>query len=158
MHDVEREAVAEGLAQIDRGSGLIARLIAAVVGFPRAGHDVPLRVRFVADGRGELWERTFAGRRFASYQFPAERSLEPIVFERFGPITIALRLNLDGSHLDIVPQRWSLLGVPLPQSLMPVGETFETVDEQGRFNFHVEIGHPSFGRIVRYRGYLVPRP
>jgi len=27
----------------------------------------------------------------------------------------------------------------------------------GRFNFHVEIGLPLIGRIVRYRGWLMPR-
>jgi hypothetical protein len=161
MHDIDGEGHAEGLAEIDRGDGAFAQLIAAIVGFPRAGQGVPVQVRFKADANGELWQRTFAGKRFGSYQFASHplTSVEPrdaIVFERFGPITIALRLVLQNGRLDVIPVRWSLLGIPLPKALMPVGETYEWADSQNRFNFHVEIGHPWFGRVVRYRGFLVP--
>lgn len=164
MHDVDGEGRAEGLADIDRGHGLIARLIAAVVGFPRAGQGIPVQVHFTADANGELWQRTFAGKRFASYQFAPPASVgnadeapsESIVFERFGPITIALHLVLQRDRLNVVPMRWSLLGLPLPRTLMPIGETYEWVDTQNRFNFHVEIAHPWLGLVVRYRGFLVP--
>lgn len=161
MHDIEGEGLAEGLADIDRGDGVIARLIAAIVGFPRAGQGVPVQVLFKADARGELWQRTFAGKRFASYQFASlpyadVGPRDAIVFERFGLITIALHLVLRNKRLDVLPVRWSLLGIPLPKALMPVGETYEWVDSQNRFNFHVEIGHPWFGRVVRYRGFLIP--
>ena len=156
MHDIDGEGRAEGLAEIVRGDGSIARLIAAIVGFPRAGQNVPVQVMFKADANGELWQRTFAGKRFSSYQFADAEPRDAIVFERFGLITIALHLVLQNERLDVIPVRWSLLGIPLPKSLMPVGETYEWVDNQNRFNFHVEIGHPWFGRIVRYRGFLVP--
>lgn len=156
MHDVDGEATAEGSAHIDRGEGVIARLIAASVGFPPAGRDVPVQVRFLADANGELWQRTFAGKRFASYQSAYAAPAGSIVFERFGLVTIALHLVFRDGRLDVIPVRWSLLGLPLPKALMPIGETYEWVDIQNRFNFHVEIGHPWFGLIVRYRGYLVP--
>jgi hypothetical protein len=157
MHSLPRHATASGLADIERGEGAIAGLIAAVVGFPRAGRDVPVEVRFVADGIGERWERSFAGHRLASYQF-ADRAApgKPVVCERFGPITVALRLDPAPHRLDIEPIGWRCLGIPLPRALMPIGETYEAVDEQGRFRFHVEIAHPWFGLVVRYRGYLVP--
>jgi hypothetical protein len=38
---------------------------------------------------------------------------------------------------------------------LPVGDSYEFV-EQGRFRFHVEIGHKLTGLIVRYRGWLTP--
>jgi hypothetical protein len=160
MHDIDGEGRAEGLAEIDRGEGVIARLIAAFVGFPRAGQGVPVQVLFKADANGELWQRTFAGKRFSSYQFAREQFAagprDALVFERFGLITIALQLVLKNERLDVMPVSWSLLGLSMPRSLMPVGETYEWVDSKNRFNFHVEIGHPWFGRIVRYRGFLVP--
>lgn len=157
MHSLGPDAHATGLADVDRGTGLLARLIAAVVGFPSAGRDVPVVVRFRAYARGELWERQFAGRRFASYQSAAPKSTAgPAVLERFGPIVMTLRLARKRDRLDIVPVGWRLLGLPLPRGLMPIGETYETVDGQGRFVFHVEIGHPWLGLIVRYRGHLVP--
>lgn len=156
MHDFNDEGRAEGLAEIDRGDGVIAQLVAAIVGFPRAGQNVPVQVMFKANAKGELWQRTFAGKRFSSYQFADGEPRGAVVFERFGLITIALHLVLQNERLDVIPVSWSLLGIPLPKSLMPVGETYEWVDSQNRFNFHVEIGHPWFGRVVRYRGFLVP--
>lgn len=157
MHDVASEVVASGLADIDRGPGIGARLLAAVVGFPRAGRDVPVTVRLRRDRYGgELWQREFAGRRFRSAQFAeGEVPQAPVVMERFGPITMALRLDVSPGRLDIVPIGWRCLGVPLPVPLMPVGETFETVDGEGRFVFHVEIAQRWLGLIVRYRGHLV---
>jgi predicted DCC family thiol-disulfide oxidoreductase YuxK len=32
------------------------------------------------------------------------------------------------------------------------------IGQDGRFHFHVEIGHPLIGLIVRYGGWVVPRP
>ena len=58
--------------------------------------------------------------------------------------------------LRLVVRRWSAFGVPLPLALAPRGEAFESADD-GRFNFHVEIGLPLIGLIVRYRGWLVPQ-
>ena len=156
MHDIQGVGQASGLAQIERGRGLLARTIAAAIGFPVAGHDVPVQVTFIADAHGELWQRTFAGKRFASYQFDGPEPGDGIVFERFGLITIALHLIPEAGRLNVVPIRWSLLGIPLPRTLMPIGETYEFVDAENRFNFHVEIGHPWLGLIVRYRGFLVP--
>jgi hypothetical protein len=56
--------------------------------------------------------------------------------------------------MRLVVRGWSLLGLPLPASLAPRGNTFESV-EDGRFHFHVEIGFAWTGPIVRYRGWLL---
>jgi hypothetical protein len=68
-----------------------------------------------------------------------------------------LALVFDEDRLRLVLRRWSFLGVPLPMWLAPRGDSHEHAD-QGRFNFHVEIGHPLMGLIVRYRGWLTLRP
>ena len=39
--------------------------------------------------------------------------------------------------------------------LAPKGPAFEE-ERDGRFRFHVEIGHPLTGLIVRYQGWLQP--
>jgi uncharacterized protein DUF4166 len=44
----------------------------------------------------------------------------------------------------------------MPLALAPRGDAYEFAEE-GRFHFHVEIGHAFTGLIVRYRGWLVPR-
>ena len=50
----------------DARRGLLARLAAALVGFPRAGENVPVRVDFKLEDGRERWTRTFAGRSFHS--------------------------------------------------------------------------------------------
>ena len=75
---------------------------------------------------------------------------------RFGPLRFGLALVVEGARLWLVVRRWSFAGLPLPAAWAPRGKAYESA-EDGRFNFHVEIGHPLTGLIVRYRGWLVPR-
>ena len=46
MHDVQSERTAGGVAVVERGSGLLARLVAFVIGLPPAGTDIPITVSF----------------------------------------------------------------------------------------------------------------
>jgi hypothetical protein len=137
------------------GDGLIARLVAALIGFPRAGADVPLRVAIVPERDGERWTREFDGKAFSSVLRPGVGRNESLLLERFGMIEIALALVVDGPRLLFIPRRWSGLGIPLPRFLLPVGTTFEC-ERNGRFAFDVEIGAPVVGLIVAYRGQLDP--
>ena len=157
MHELNDTLTAEGVANVERGRGIFARLVAAIVGFPKAGEDVPVTVQFRASGGVERWQRTFAGRSFASTQEAGRGRFEHLLCERFGPVAIGLALVVDRDRLRLVVRRWSFLGIPLPRALAPVGDAFEHVDN-GRFCFHVEIGHGLTGMIVRYRGWLAHVP
>jgi hypothetical protein len=154
MHEVSEDRVAEGRADVDRGSSILSRAIAAVVGFPSAGHDLPVTVRFSSRAGAEIWTRTFAGKSFSSTQFEGRGSSEGLLCERFGPMTFAMALVLGQGRLHLVLRRWSMFGVPLPMSLSPRSTAYEAVEE-GRFRFNVEIGLPLIGLIVRYRGWLI---
>ena len=68
MHDLKNRLTADGIATVERGNGLLARLVAALFGFPQAGREVPVRVEFERRGSREIWRRSFAGRSFASVQ------------------------------------------------------------------------------------------
>jgi hypothetical protein len=155
MHVVDNAASAEGRASVQRGSGLLARLAAAVIGFPRATADTPVRVQFTAIGEAEIWTRTFGNRSFSSRQFAGRGRSERLLCERFGSLTFAMALVLEEGRLRLVLRRWSAFGVPLPMWLGPRSDSYEST-EDGRFHFHVEISHPLTGLIVRYRGWLVP--
>lgn len=144
---------AEGIATVERGSGVLSRIVGALVGFPRAGRNVPVNVVFALKQSGELWRRTFAGRSFESFQW-AGAGRNTLLMERFGALTFGLTLVFDGRKLNLVVRSWTLLGIPLPPVLLPGGQTYEFV-EHGRFHFHVEISHPLTGLIVRYAGWLV---
>jgi hypothetical protein len=156
LHDLRGEFVAEGRATVTRGKSVPARLIAWVMGFPRAGEDVPVAVAFRAEAGREYWRRTFAGRSFGSVQEAGRGAFEHLLCERFGPLNAGMAPVLDGERLRLVMRRWSLFGVPLPLALGPRGEAYEFAQD-GRFHFSVEIALPLIGLIVAYRGWLVPR-
>ena len=156
MHDLTDELDASGHATVERGRGVLARLIAAIVGFPPVGNDVPLKVSFRLRNGREFWRRTFAGHLFSSTQEAGRKRFEHLLCDRFGPCVFGMALVIDGGRLRLVLRRWSILGVLLPVSWAPFGDIYEHV-EAGRFCFHVVIGHPLTGPIVNYRGWLVPQ-
>jgi hypothetical protein len=151
MH--EGAGIARGTATVERGRHPLARLVASVIGFPNAGEEIPVSVRFENSGGTETWTRTFDGRSFSSRQFAGHGRSQWLLCERFGPLTFAMALKSEGSRLRLVLRRWSVLGIPLPMWLCPHSDSYEASDD-GRFRFHVEISHPLMGLIVRYRGWL----
>jgi Domain of unknown function (DUF4166)/Saccharopine dehydrogenase NADP binding domain len=155
MHDLNTGMAAQGAATVTRGEGLLARLAAALVGFPRAGEDVPVRVDFRHENGTERWTRSFAGRSFHSTQGEGRGRAERLLCERFGPLCVGLALVVDQDRLRLIVRRWSLCGILMPHRLAPDCNSYEYA-ENGRFRFHVEIGHPFTGAIVAYRGWLVP--
>jgi hypothetical protein len=155
MHGAEPELLARGRAEVERGRGPVARFAAALIGFPASGADVPVEVAFERTPTHEVWRRDFAGRRFHSTQELGSGWAEHLLVERFGVARFDLALVVGDGRMRLVPRRWSLLGVPMPLALAPGGEAYES-EEDGRFRFHVEIGHRLFGRFVSYRGWLVP--
>ncbi|RUU02299.1 DUF4166 domain-containing protein, partial [Mesorhizobium sp. USDA-HM6] len=153
MHDGTR--VAEGRASVERGRGMLSRLAAALVGFPAAAADIPVKVRFDIGTQAETWTRSFDAHGFSSRQFAGRGRSERLLAERFGPLTFAMALVAEENRLSLVLRRWSFLGLPLPMWLCPRSTSYETVEDD-RFRFHVDISHPLAGLIVRYRGWLVP--
>ncbi|HTT99334.1 MAG TPA: DUF4166 domain-containing protein [Rhizomicrobium sp.] len=156
MHDATGTWVAEGRADIERGKNPLARVAAFINRFPKAGRDVPITVKFEArDGR-ETWTRNFAGKQFSSVQYEGRSRDEGLICERFGPLVFAMALVICDGRMRLAVRQWSAFGIPLPRLLMPVGNTFES-GEEGKFQFHVEIGFRWTGLIVRYSGWLVRR-
>ena len=155
MHGTDGTAIAEGRASVERGGGLLSRLAGALIGFPAATPDTPVRVRFDVADRAETWTRTFGERSFSSRQFAGMGGDGGLLCERFGPLTFAMAVFVRGGRLELVLRGWRMFGVPLPLTLGPRANAFETAMD-GKFHFHVEIGHPLTGLIVRYRGWLTP--
>ncbi|RFB97963.1 saccharopine dehydrogenase [Rhizobium leguminosarum bv. trifolii] len=145
---------ASGRARVERGSGWLARIVARLIGFPPAGEDVPVTVRFAADGEKEIWTRHFGGKSFHSLQLEGKDRDRHLLAEVFGPFRVLVALVPEGDRLRLVVRGWRFLGVPLPLFLAPGGETYEE-EREGRFHFHVEIGGRLTGLVVRYTGWLV---
>ena len=153
MHDGSGTWVAEGLSTVERGRGWLARLIALINGFPRAGTDVPVTVRFEANGSEEVWTRNFAGAVFSSVQYEGRGRAEGLICEQFGSLVFGIALVAESDRLKLVMRRWSAFGIPLPMVLGPKGQTFESAQD-GVFHFHVEIRFAWCGPVVAYRGWL----
>jgi saccharopine dehydrogenase-like NADP-dependent oxidoreductase len=117
MHDIGAGLSAKGEASVERGSGFVPRLICMVFGLPKDGNAVPVEVSFEQDDGGEVWRRNFAGKRFASRQAAGTGRSDGLLRERFGPFGFALALVVADDRLTLVPRRWSLFGIPLPQAL-----------------------------------------
>ena len=153
---LHRSKKADGLAKVQVGKNLIARLIAKLFGFPEAGQNIPVQVSFQQKDGGELWQRTFAGKSFSSFQSEGYDLSERLLSEQFGVFNFGLALVAEPEKLSLIVRRWSIFGISLPLTLAPLGDSFEYVAE-GRFCFHVAIEHPITGLIVRYQGWLVPK-
>lgn len=155
LHDCSSPRRWSGTANVVRGKGLLARLIAGIIGFPKSGNDIPVTVAFSPKNGGEMWTRTFGGHRFSSFQTPGTRRNRHLLVERFGIMAFALALVVDNGCLHLVPRSWSLLGVPMPGFLLPRGNSFEA-EKDGRFQFDVTIEVPWVGLLIAYRGSLTP--
>jgi hypothetical protein len=157
MHEVKGALRAEGRATVDRGRNIFSRMIGWLLNFPKEGDDIPVSVQFDEAAGTETWTRNFAGTCFSSRQFEGRGRSKHLLCERFGLVTFAMALVMEGEHLRLVLRRWNVLGVPLPMWLCPFSDAYESV-EGNRFRFYVEIRMRFIGLIVRYRGWLVPSP
>lgn len=150
---VSEEQKAEGIARVETGKHVLARLLAALYGFLRAGEHVPVKVSFQRMDGGELWQRDFGGRRFSTFQSEGRGKADRLLVERFGPVTFWMALVLKQGELHLVTRRWSLFGIPLPLAFAPGASVYEYADGDD-FCFHVEVKHWLMGLIVRYEGKL----
>ncbi len=155
MHDSTQALKAAGVAVVERGSSVLSRIVGWMFNFPAQGKDIPIQVLFQAKAGSECWQRNFGGKSFSSWQSEGRGRSERLLAERFGPFTFAMALVLSDNRLSLVVRHWYFLGIPLPRSWAPGGDSYETVTD-GRFCFNVEISHALTGLIVRYRGWLVP--
>ncbi len=154
LHSVQDMECFSGSAKVTRGRSLIARLVAWLVGFPRAGENVPVTVTITRTPFGETWERNFASRKFRSHLSSSPRPFH--CHERFSVFTYELELPVGDESLFFPVRRGWFLGIPLPSFLLPRSEARE-YDMNGVFHFDVALYAP-FDRslIVRYEGYAKP--
>ena len=149
LHDVAAVSRWVARADVERGRGPAARLIATVLALPPDGRDQPLSVTFEpVDGR-EIWTRRFGVSVFRSVQY--ERG--GLLRERAGPVTFLFAPEASGEGLALNLRGVRFLGVPLPRFAHPSVRTFES-ERDGRYSFDVEGSLPLVGLIVRYAGWL----
>lgn len=143
-----------GRASVKRGTGILARLLSKLFGFPPTATDVPVEVVKTATLKGEQWERRFGPCRFGSFLAASPQGLT----ERFGPFTFAIGVHVSDCALHFPVTGGRFGPIPLPRWLLPISIAQEEVRD-GRFQFDVKLLSPLTGQlIVHYRGWLEPLP
>jgi saccharopine dehydrogenase-like NADP-dependent oxidoreductase len=154
-HEVADQLLLAGRASVDGANTVGGRLLAWLMGFPRAAADVPVSVAMRAAGDGEIWVRDFGGTRFQSRLSPC-KDKPGFIKERFGLITFKLALSAGDHGLDLAIVSGRIGFIPLPSFLIPRSSATERVDPEGRYCFDVPISLPGVGLLVHYRGWLKP--
>jgi saccharopine dehydrogenase-like NADP-dependent oxidoreductase len=152
FHQGAISPVWQGQAHISRSNGFVPDIVGWLIGLPKAGDAVPVRVTVEREGDGtERWTRMFDGNAFHSVM---NRGPDNSFWEKFGPLNFKLKLRVENGRLLYPITQARAWGMPMPQFLLPHTDAFETVDEKGRFVFDVRITLPVGGMLVHYRGWL----
>lgn len=155
LHGGEKHTVWRGEAETRYDKNILVRLIRKVTGIKAGLGTVPVTVTIDADSEAETWERSFDGKGFKSRLSPGTGCNKHLMMEKFGPLSVALSLEVKNHELHFVPRRWFILGCPMPNALLPRGTSFEC-EKNGMFYFDVEIRVPMAGLIAAYKGVLKP--
>jgi Domain of unknown function (DUF4166)/Saccharopine dehydrogenase NADP binding domain len=156
LHSVSVRSTFAGNCDVRRGTNPLARLAAALFGFPAAGTGQTIAVDITVAAGRERWVRTIGGRSFSSVLTPGRGRSEWLVRERFGPVAANIALISNAGCLQYIIRSWTLFGIPLPLWLGPRSTATESAPH-GKFHFDVAISHPLTGLIVRYQGVLAAR-
>jgi Domain of unknown function (DUF4166) len=149
LHSHEASVIYRGRGSVERGNGLLSRLVGALMRFPPATPDTAMSVEFDIRDGVETWTREFAGHRFSSKLSQNGIWLQ----ESFGLVGIRFILETGPSGLEMIPVRWAVLGIPLPKWMWPQVIAREC-EADGRFQYFVESAMPLAGFVVRYQGWL----
>lgn len=150
LHSQVDYATLSGIASVTRGEHWLSRLIANLIGFPKAAKQIAVSVEMTCSEQQEIWCRTFGGKSFSSVL----TTEQPDHFrERFGPLTFEIQLVVINQAITMPVRKGWFLGIPVPLRLLPKSETRE-YEEDGRFCFDVALSAPVCGLLVHYKGYL----
>ena len=142
-----------GICHVQHGK-LTARLIARLLGLPRAGERQALRVVFdritSANRIREHWHRWFAGHRLSTWQWQEGEQL----CERFGPLVFGFHLRADKTGLRHELAGCRLIGLRLPRWLWPAIEGDEWPVGRNGVGFRVRVALPLLGTLIEYGGMV----
>ena len=150
-HSVDREKTLNGLVDVQRGTNLLAILLANCFRFPKSQMNVPISVTMEKINNREIWTRKIGNSTFRSALSKAGNP--GFITEQFGPIKFHINLVWDKDRLyyNIVFARF--FGIKLPKLLTPKSVTYEK-ESNNMFVFDVDIALPFLGTLIKYRGTL----
>lgn len=137
-----------GAVEVERGRGLLSRLVAFATHLPPAGSG-PLYVEIEASPQGERWTRFIGGRAMPSRLWCDGE----VLCERLGLATFGFQLDVVGQAIEWRVVRVRVFGVSLPSRWF-TGVGARESAQDGRYRFDVWAALPIVGRLVHYRGWL----
>ena len=149
FHDSTLNRQATGDFAVERSSGFRG-LVARILGFPKSGVDVPLRLEVTVIGSCELWSRQFQDQLLITSQWKHGE----LLIEASGPVRLGLELREDDTGLTYRYRKWWFWRIPMPHWLAP-GIRVETAPRQHGWFVDVRIALPVIGQMVRYAGEIV---
>lgn len=153
MHDVHDRVTAEGESAVIHGTSWLAGLMARLLQLPRPGAARRLRVTFERRGAIEVMARHYDDATVTTHQRAAGPAGSGLLGERFGPVTVIVRLEASPTALVFVLQDARWLGLKAPRALWPRIAAREFVADGG-YRFDVRIGLPLVGSLIHYEGRL----
>ena len=157
MHEVDGEVHAAGTGSVDRGSHPLSRLLAWLLGMPKAGTWMPVHITFRHDDTGEWLIRDYDGSVLTTHQGAGENADAGMLLEGFGPVRLVIALDVEDGALAFTLRSVRLFGLVLPRALWPRLQAYES-EVDGWYISYVDIGLPLVGRLIRYCCRIRPDP
>ena len=140
FHSAPGGGRAVGRVAVRHASGLLARLL----GLPRSGDNVPMRLEVVASETQEIWIR-----RFGDVVRRSNQRLErDLLLETFGPVRLLFRVLADDRGMRFESQRARLWALPLPLRV-------SAMERGGDSSWEFEV---TIARVGSYSGAMAPLP
>jgi len=153
-HELERGLHGEGAFDVTLGASWIARLVARVMGMPRAGRELATRLDVTPDGDELVWRRNFGGTSFDSRMYAIDGGR---IAERRGLVELCLRVTAEGGAVvyrcEGARVRLGALAVPMPSFFAPRVEGRVWADGDA-MRTRIHIAALLIGTIVTYEGPL----
>lgn len=128
----------------------LTRMLARLLGLPRASGEAPFEFDLVADADGETWIRRFPDHVMRSRLCAAN---DGRLAERLGPARLHFRLAAENGVLVMTLDRIRVFGLPWPRRAFPAVRACERGDD-ARFHFDIEARFGRLGLLVAYHGHL----
>lgn len=152
FHDTPGGGQARGTLSVKRPPARLHNTLANLLGLPRSGTDVPVRLHVTVEQDRERWVRHFNEHVLQSVQWAqGDRLMEAI-----GPSTISCSLVVDGANLRYEFGRAWFCGIPLPRWFAPYVESWLTAHDESWY-VTVRIFAPLLGELIHYEGWLQPQ-
>jgi hypothetical protein len=149
LHAANGSRTYRGMADVERGSGVLSRFAGAATALPPDGQQIPISVTIEAGENYERWSRDFAGHPMSSQLSASNGDL----CESLGLANFRFRLSVENDVLVWRVRSVNALGIPLPARWF-AGVIASEAEVDRRYRFDVRAELPVLGLLVHYKGWL----